>query len=107
MNDKQMIQRIEAKETAENNGKVLRAINILHCKYNKLKSVEYGIDIEHRAMVDSVNYLSEAGYIHLRHVDSKEPVSFADTDFCDIEAKLTDKGIRLIAGKLTDDLVEV
>lgn len=107
MNDKQMIQRIEAKEAAENNGKVLRAINILRCRYNKLTSVEYAIDIDHAGMVDSVNYLSEAGYIQLRHVESKAKVSFADTDFDDIEAKLTDKGIRLIAGKLTDDLVEV
>ena len=60
----------------------MRTINLLRYQYHKLKSVEYALpDITKGEITDSVNYLYEAGYIHLRTVLSKEPSTLADSDF--------------------------
>ena len=58
-------------------------------------------------LTDSVNYLYEAGYIHLRTVLSKEPSTLADSDFDDLEAKLTAKGISLLAGGINDPCIKL
>ena len=69
--EKQM-QLIRAGNFKENNGSVMRTINMLRYQYHKLKSVEYALpDITKGEITDSVNYLYEAGYIHLRTVLSK------------------------------------
>ncbi|MDO5558114.1 MAG: type VI secretion protein [Oscillospiraceae bacterium] len=100
--------RISAGNFVENNGSVLRTINILKTQYNKLKTVCYALDGTEKGDIEkSVNYLYEAGYLHLRHITSKTPTSLADTDFEMIEAKLTAKGIQLLAGVITDSCVEV
>lgn len=57
--------------------------------------------------LDSVNFLAEEGYIHLRRISNKEPAALADTDYTALEAKLTGKGIRLLAGGIEDDMIEV
>ena len=46
-------------------------------------------------------------YIRMRNIKNRMPAALADTDIDDLEAKLTDKGIRLLAGKIFDELVEV
>ena len=100
--------RISAGNFVENNGSVLRTINILKTQYNKLKSVRYALNDTDKGDIEkSVNYLYEAGYLHLRHITSKAPTSLADTDFDMIEAKLTARGIQLLAGVITDNCVEV
>lgn len=91
-----------------NNGRVLRAINILRYDYKKLREIEFALpDIERDEIVDSVNYLAECGYVTLRHMITKRPATLADDPFGEIEAKLAKDGIRLLAGRLTDDCVEV
>ena len=105
--EKQM-QLIKAGNFKENNGSVMRTINMLRHKYHKLKSVKYALpDISEGEVLDSVNYLHEAGYIHLRNVITKQPCTLADCDFDDIEAKLTAKGISLLAGGVTDPCIIV
>ena len=105
--EKQM-QLIRAGNFNENNGSVMRTINMLRCQYHKLKSVEYALpDITKGEITDSVNYLYEAGYIHLRTVLSKEPSTLADSDFDDLEAKLTAKGISLLAGGINDPCIKL
>lgn len=56
---------------------------------------------------DSVNYLYEAGYIHLRDIVTKELTTLADSDFDDLEAKLTAKGISLLAGGINDPCIKL
>lgn len=86
--------RISAGNFVENNGSVLRTINILETKYNRLKNIRYVLgNIE-----NSVNYLYEAGYLHLRHFESHTETTLVDTDFDMLEGKLTAKGIQLLAG---------
>ena len=105
--EKQM-QLIRAGNFKENNGSVMRTINMLRYQYHKLKSVEYALpDITKGEITDSVNYLYEAGYIHLRTVLSKEPSTLADSDFDDLEAKLTAKGISLLAGGINDPCIKL
>ncbi len=101
-------QLIKAGNFKENNGAVMRAINLLRHEFHKLSRVQYALpDIEKGDIVDSVNYLHEEGYIHLRVILTKEPSSLADSCFEDLEAKLTSKGIRLLVGGTQDPVVGI
>jgi hypothetical protein len=59
--------------------------------------------------LDAVNYLFEAGYIHLRDYETRTVAAFglADTTYKKLEAKLTMKGIQLLAFGIKDELVQV
>lgn len=102
------IAKMRAGRFIKNNGRVLRTINLLRYKYEKLEEVKYALDdMPENEYLDSLNYLSEAGYIQMRRVTSRQIAEIADVDYIHLEAKLTEKGIRLLAGKLEDDLIEV
>ena len=102
------IAKMRAGRFIKNNGRVLRTINLLRYKYEKLEEVKYALeDMPENEYLDSLNYLSEAGYIQMRRVTSKQIAEIADVYYVHLEAKLTEKGIRLLAGKLEDDLIEV
>lgn len=102
------LKKIRAARFIKNNGAVIRAINLLRYKYEQLSDVKYALDdIEDADYLDSINYLSESGYISLRHIKNKQPAEIADVDFVDLEAKLTAKGIKLLAGSIYDEMVEV
>lgn len=106
----EMKKRIRAGNFVENNGQVIRVINMLHIGYNKLSSIVYALPhIPEDEILSSINYLFEAGYIHLRAIETKEHVAYglADMDYRKLESKLTDKGIRLLAFGIKDDLVKV
>jgi hypothetical protein len=109
--DKEAIMRkMRAGNFKENNGIVLRTINILRHEYNKLKGISYALpNLDADEFLDSVNYLHEAGYIHLRDTETKaEAVTgLADIDWRQLEGKLTAKGIRLLAGGIADECVKV
>ena len=107
--DKELLnKRISAGNFAENNGSILRTVNILKTKYNKLKNISYALSHVDRTDVEnSINYLYEAGYLHLRCIENKQPTSLADIDFDMIEGKLTAKGIQLLAGVIQDECVEI
>lgn len=108
MDKETLNKRIAAGNFVENNGAVLRVINCFKTKYNKLKSISCGVcDADKSDIEKSVDYLYESGYVHLRHIHSKRPTSLADTDFEMIEAKLTAKGVQLLAGVIQDECVEV
>ena len=101
---------LRAGSFVHNNGKVLRTVNILRLKYNKLTGVQSVLaddGIAEDEFLDSVNFLAEEGYIHLRRISNKEPAALADTDYTALEAKLTGRGIRLLAGGIEDDMIEV
>lgn len=102
--------KLSAGNFIKNNGAVLRTINILRYKYNKLTgvgSVLEGNGIEEDEFLDSVNFLTEEGYIHLRDIATKSVALLADSDYKTLEAKVTAKGIRLLAGGIDDTMIEV
>ena len=103
-------QRLKAGNFVHNNGRVLRTINILRYKYNKLsgiQSVLHDDGISEDEFLDAVNFLAMEGYIHLRDVSTQHDASLADCPYETLEARLTGKGIRLLAGGLEDDMIEV
>lgn len=107
MDKETLNRRISAGNFVENNGSVLRTVNILKTKFNRLKDIKYALNIEKNDIENSINYLYEAGYLHLRNIDSKQPSSLADDDFEVLEGKLTAKGIQLLKGVIQDGCVEV
>ena len=104
------LSKLRAGNFVANNGLVLRTINILRYKYNKLIAIQRVLSesgVSCSEFLDAVNFLTEEEYIHLRHITTHEPAALADVDYKEIEAKLTGKGIRLLAGDISDNLVEV
>lgn len=108
MDNNEMLRKMRAGRFIENNGKVLRTVNILRHKYEKLKDVRYALDTEmsETEYLDCINYLTEAGYIALRDIASKEPANIADDDYTRLEAKVTAVGIRLLGGAINDEMVK-
>ncbi len=108
INKDDQLKKIAAGNFVENNGRVLRTINILRHSYNKLSGIRYALeDIAEDEILDSINFLFEEGYIHLRNISSKQDCGITEIDYKELEAKLTGKGIRLLAGRLNDDCIKV
>ena len=108
MNDKELLRRMRAAEFCANNGRVLRTINILRHRYERLSGGAAALEeISEGEYLDCINFLAEAGYIALRNIYNQQPAELADTeDYRDLEAKLTAQGIRLIGGEITDKMVK-
>lgn len=110
MDKNEIAARIRAGNFVVNNGKVLRTINILREKYNKLTGIRYALpDLDDSEILDSINYLHEEGYIHLRQIETKAPAvtGLADYGYKELEAKLTGKGIKLLAGGIDDPVIDI
>lgn len=102
------MQKIKARNFVKNNGQVLRTINILRVGYEKLSDVKYALaDVSEHDFLSSVNYLFLSEYILLRKSKTKESADIADVPYEELEAKLSQKGIKLLDGTITDNSVEV
>jgi len=106
---KEMQERIRQKKFFRNNGVVLKGINLLREKYVQLSELKYALEptLTEQELRDSVNYLSESGYINMRNIRSKQPTTLADCDFYEIEAKVSAEGIKIIACVKSDECIEV
>ena len=104
-----MAERIHQKKFFRNNGIVLKGINLLRTKYVRLSELRYALEptLTEAELRDSVNYLSESGYINLRSVRSKQSTTLADCDFDEIEAKVSADGIKVIACVKIDECIDV
>lgn len=107
MNENEILERMRSDNFVKNNGVVLRAINIGRTNYNKLAQLRRALepDISKPDFTDCINYLALEELIILRRCVDKLPADVADDDVDEIEAKLSSKGIRLLAGKISDDCV--
>lgn len=102
--------RLRAGNFRLNNGRVMYTINLLREKYNDLRSVEKALGyegIDRQSFIDSVNFLSEEGYIHLREKDTHEDATLSDYEYQTLEAKVTGKGIRLLGGGISDNMIDI
>lgn len=100
---------MRANRCKDNNGAVLRTINLMRHQYERLADVKYALpEITDGDYKDSINYLHQAGYIRLRVCDTKDVVrDFADVaDYEALEAKVTAEGIRLLGGVISDGMVD-
>ena len=109
MDNKEMQERMRQKKFLRNNGIVLKGINLLREKYVQLSELKYALEptLTEQELRDSVNYLSESGYINMRSIRSKQSTTLADCDFYEIEAKVSAEGIKIIACVKTDECIEV
>ena len=73
MEAKEMTERIRQKKFFCNNGVVLNGINLLRTQYVSLSELRYALEptIAESELRDSVNYLSECGYIKMRSMQRK------------------------------------
>lgn len=106
MNPEMMMKKAHAANFIENNGKVLRDINMLRIDFNKLSSIRSALGLDADDFADSVNYLIESEYIRIRHIDTQKPVELADYPMDEIEGKLTAKGIQFLAGVIEDPCID-
>ena len=104
-----MIERIRQKAFFKNNGMVLKAVNLLRDKFVALTDIRYALEpsMTEAEFRDSINYLTESGYIRLRHMDSKACTTLADTAMEQMEAKVTADGIKIIACVRKDECIDV
>lgn len=109
MENKEFHERIRQKKFFHNNGIVLKGVNLLRTQYVSLPDLKYALEpsITESEFRDSVNYLSESGYIKMRNIRSKQATTLADCDFDEIEAKVSADGIKIIASVRTDECIEV
>lgn len=109
MESKEMAERIRQKKFFRNNGIVLKGINLLRTQFVSLTELKYALEpaMTESELRDSVNYLSESGYINMRNIHDKQPTTLADCDFNDIEAKVSADGIKIIACVRSDECIDV
>lgn len=109
MEQKEMMDRIRQKNFFGNNGKVLKAVNLLRDKYVPLSDVRYALEpnMTESDFRDAVNYLTESEYIKLRHMESKQNTTLADAHMDTLEAKVTASGIKVIACVKKDECIDV
>ncbi len=112
MNREEMVKKIRANRFPRNNGAVLMCINLLNRHgYTALEQVKQGVqswDVEKEEFLDGINFLSQAGYIETRSIEGKVPgADLADYEYREIEVRVSERGIRLLQGSLSDECVEV
>lgn len=109
MEQSEMLTRIRQKTFFKNNGMVLKAVNLLRDKYVSLSDIGYALrpSMDESEFRDAVNYLTESGYIRLRHTATKQPTTLADAAMQELEAKVTADGIQIIACVRTDACIDV
>jgi len=107
--NKELNDRIRQKKFFRNNGIVLKGINLLRTQFIRLPDLKYALEptLTESEFLDSVNYLTEGGYIRTRHTSTKQEITLADAAPDALEAKVTQKGIQIIACILKDDCIEV
>lgn len=108
MDKSELLARVTAGEWKENNGKVLRTLNILEGKYIRLSTLSYALpDLTKGDILRSINYLEEEAYIRLRTMDTHELATISDYEMETLEAKLSGKGLRLLTKTERDACVVV
>lgn len=113
MDKENILQKMRAQRFIENNGRVLRSINVLRQGYIRLTLVfatlEQSDAITEAEFLDSVHFLAGNNYIALRTIAGREPIAdITDMDYRSLEAIVTPReGIRLLAGKKHDDMVDL
>ena len=109
MNEEKLKEQARKNGFRRNNGAVLRAVNIIRTDYVQLDTVLAALQpkIGRADVADNINYLTEAGYIRLRVIGTDRPSTLADSDFDELEAKLTAKGIQLINGVVSDPCIDL
>ena len=109
MDRDELLQAVRAQKFTENNGRVLKMVNILRYSYIGLEVIKDSAlsDLSENEFLDSVNFLQKAGYISLRRIEGHEESTLADSAYTELEGIVTEKGIRLIRLEIRDKSVRL
>lgn len=107
-NKTEIKRRIEAGEFADNNGRIIRTINVLKGKWIKLSVAQSALaEIDEGDFEQSLIYLERAEYIKVRDITTRRCVEVDSADYDACEVTLTKKGIDLALYYITDPAVKV
>ncbi len=108
MDKKALIQKVEAGNFAEHNGRILRTLNILEGDFVDLSVLNQVMTaVPSSEFFKSVVYLDKAGYIEIRDKETKALITAEQAKMTDAEASLTAAGIRVAMGYEVDPAVEI
>lgn len=102
--------KIEQSDFAKNNGRVLRTINILSGKFINVDSVSDALadNMSIGEFDECLLYLHKGVYVEVRDTYTHRIIDdFAKHSYKDMEAALTQKGIKLARGFITDEAVDI
>ncbi|MDL2217396.1 hypothetical protein LJC27_01910 [Christensenellaceae bacterium OttesenSCG-928-M15] len=101
-------QQIEASRFAENNGAVVRVINILAGNWIRMASIQSALpEMDMGDFLESITYLQKAGYIEIMYNSAQQLIEAdkADPKKCDVA--FTAKGMSLAKYAISDPAVLV
>lgn len=112
MDRDEMMKRIRADAFPKNNGSVLSCINLLNrIGFSPLEQVRSGVEnwgVERAEFLDSVHFLQQSGYIETRTIEGKiAGADLADYRYQELEVRVSEKGIRLMQGSVSDECVKI
>lgn len=102
--------KIEQSDFAKNNGRVLRTINILSGKFINVDSVCDALkdNMSIGEFDECLIYLYKGVYVEVREIYTHRIINdFAKYSYKEMEVSLTQKGIKLARGFITDEAVEI
>lgn len=101
--------RLEVGDFARNNGRILRAINILRGKWINLDTVQAALmqEMNEAEFETCIIYLEKAGYILVREIASKKIVEAASCNYPLMEVTLSKDGMDIALYFKKDDAVIV
>ena len=102
--------RIEQSDFAKNNGRVIRTINVLSGKFVNIDSVCDALadNMSIGEFNECLIYLHRGVYIEVRAVCTHHIIDDFDKHiYSELEVALTQKGIKLARGFITDEAVEI
>lgn len=97
MDDRQRLKRqIEAADFAENNGAMIRVINILDGEWVRLSTMRNAlVELDNSDFEESLVYLQKSEYVEIRSIIPGQPTDVYKADKKTCEVSLTAKGMRL------------
>lgn len=107
-NKTELKRRIEAGEFADNNGRIIRTINVLRGKWINLTVAQSALpEIDEGDFEQSLIYLERSEYIKIRDMVTKKCVEVDSANYNACEVTLTKKGIDLALYYIVDPAVRV
>lgn len=108
MNPHDIQKQMQKHSFIENNGMILRMLNMLDNKGHKIGSIRY---IMHDTPLDelrnSFHYLHDSGYIRIQHPEGAACIGQDKDAYSQVKVELTHKGMDLLMGITDNPAVDV
>ena len=107
--EREIKRKLEAEGFAENNGKIIRIVNILAGEWTPLSMIKSALenDMEGHAFDKSMLFLVKSGYLEIRGKRNRQAAEWEDRHRQELEVALSGKGMKLALYHITDEAVRV